>query len=164
MTQLSSTLRSEDSGLPSNPIRQVQEIAGMCVKPVIRKLGLQFNISFSIRQRKVFSPWRGYRVVIYNAKNGPSVADMCVTCVILRGGLRSTSIREISTSHEALGAINFVPIYVIRKNKGHTLDAMWPRFVRSWLTLTLPAQDSQSNDSTERDKKKHQRIKGSGSD
>jgi hypothetical protein len=25
------TLRSEDSGLPSNPIRQVQEIADMCV-------------------------------------------------------------------------------------------------------------------------------------
>ena len=63
------TLRSEDSGLPSNPIRRVQEIAGMCVVHAIGKVVLQFNISISIRQWKGFCPRRVCRVDICTLGN-----------------------------------------------------------------------------------------------
>ena len=39
------TLLSEDSGLLTDPIRQVEEIAGMCVKATILKTDLLLQIS-----------------------------------------------------------------------------------------------------------------------
>jgi len=42
----------EDLELPSDPIRQIQESPGGCVKYSMRRVGLRFNISIDIRQWK----------------------------------------------------------------------------------------------------------------
>ena len=50
------TLLSEDSALPSDPIRHVKEIIDLCVNCLVWRVGLPLNVSVRKRQRKTFGP------------------------------------------------------------------------------------------------------------
>jgi len=65
----------EDSGLPSESIRWVEEIVGMCVNCSLWRVGLPLNISVSIRQWKTFG---AKVIVVWDVFNSESFSDLLI--------------------------------------------------------------------------------------